>query len=65
LQIAALGNSVDALDRDEVTVNHVNHSEPTDTETVIIPSMEGVRRIRVCSQRSYRHTDLAHPVLVR
>jgi hypothetical protein len=60
----SLGDSVDALDCDQVTVDHVRHSEPTDAQAVIIAPMECFWRVRILSQGRHRSTDLAHPVLI-
>ena len=60
---ASLGD-IDALNRDQVTVDRINHPEPTDAQTVIVTSVERLWRIWVRRQRGHRRADPAHPILI-
>jgi hypothetical protein len=44
-----LSDTVDVLNSDEATVDHVNHPERPCTQTVIVASMERLRRVRIGS----------------
>jgi hypothetical protein len=56
--------AVDPLDRDDVTVYHVNDPVPAGAEPVVPAPVESLGRIRVAGQGSDGHADRAHAILV-
>ena len=62
--VSWLGDSVNAFDGDQITVEHVNHPVPANAQTVVVAPVEGLPRIRVRSERCHRSADASHPVLI-
>jgi hypothetical protein len=64
MQSGWLRDSVDAFDCDQLTVDHVGHPEPADSQPLVIAPVERSWRTRVRGQGCHSRTDLAHPVLI-
>lgn len=59
-----LGDPVNSLDCDQVTVDHVHNPELADAQTVIVTPMERLRRARVSSEVCHGSADPAHAFLI-
>jgi hypothetical protein len=58
------GDTVNALDGDDITVDYVHHPVAANAEPVVSAPVERLRRVRVTGQCSHGHADGAHSVLI-
>src|SRR6266571_1503846 len=65
LDALAPADAVDALDCDQVAVDHIDHPVAADPQPVIVATVESLGRVRVVGKAGYGSADGAHPILVR